>query len=39
MIEINKRLYMNEKTLEKKEDFMWIHQIVQSLYKMLLEQK
>ena len=36
MIEINKRLYMDEETLEKKEDFMWIHQILQSLYKMLL---
>jgi N-formylglutamate amidohydrolase len=36
MIEINKRLYMDEETLEKKEDFMWIHQILQSLYKILL---
>ena len=36
MIEINKRLYMNEETLEKNEDFMWIHQILQSLYRMLL---
>lgn len=36
MIEINKRLYMDEETLEKQEGFMRIHQILKSLYKMLL---
>lgn len=39
MIEINKRLYMDEETLEKTENFMWIHQILQSLYKMLLRKE
>ena len=36
MIEINKRLYMNEETLEKKEHFYGLHQILQELYGILL---
>jgi N-formylglutamate amidohydrolase len=39
MIEINKRLYMDEKTLEKNENFMGIHQMIQSLYEILLTKK
>jgi N-formylglutamate amidohydrolase len=37
MIEINKRLYMNEETLEKNDNFYRIHQILQELYSMILE--
>ncbi|MBR4240197.1 MAG: N-formylglutamate amidohydrolase [Prevotella sp.] len=37
MIEINKRLYMNEETLEKKESFMSIHQHLMSMYRILLK--
>ena len=37
MIEINKRLYMNEKTLEKTENFIWTQRIIQSLYRLLCE--
>ena len=37
MIEINKRLYMDERTLEKKEGFIRIHQILRELYSMILE--
>lgn len=36
MIEINKRLYMNEETLEKNEHFYRLHQILQELYSMVL---
>lgn len=36
MIEVNKRRYMNEETLEKNENFMALHQTLQSLYKILL---
>ena len=39
MIEINKKLYMDEVTLKKNEQFTCIHQDLQSLYKMLLKQK
>ena len=39
MIEINKRLYMDEKSLEKNENFMGIHQMIQSLYEILLTKK
>ena len=37
MIEINKRLYMNEETLEKNENFVRVHQILQELYSIVLE--
>jgi N-formylglutamate amidohydrolase len=37
MIEINKRLYMNEETLEKKESFMSVHQHLMSMYRILLK--
>ena len=36
MIEINKRIYMNEETLEKNENFLRAHQILKGLYSMLL---
>lgn len=36
MIEINKRLYMNEETLKKNEHFYRLHQILQELYGMVL---
>jgi N-formylglutamate amidohydrolase len=37
MIEINKRLYMNEETLEKSGNFACLHQIIESLYRKLLK--
>ena len=36
MIEINKRLYMNEVTLEKNENFFRVHQILQELHSLVL---
>ena len=36
MIEVNKRLYMNEETLEKSDNFARLHQIIESLYRKLL---
>ena len=39
MIEVNKRLYMNESTLEKTEGFTKLHNEIQALYKKLLIQK
>ena len=38
MIEVNKRLYMNEDTLEKTEGFLKLRQNIQSLYSILLRQ-
>ena len=37
MIEVNKRLYMNEHTLEKTDGFDELRQRIQSLYQVLLE--
>lgn len=37
MIEVNKRLYMNEETLEKNDNFVHLHQAMESLYKILLK--
>lgn len=37
MIEVNKRLYMNEETLEKTDGFMRLKDEIQSLYKILLK--
>ena len=37
MIEVNKRLYMNEYTLEKTEGFERLKQDIQSLYRYLLK--
>ena len=37
MIEVNKRLYMNEETLEKTDGFMRLRDDIQSLYKILLK--
>ena len=37
MIEVNKRLYMNEETLEKNDNFVHLHQIIESLYRKLLK--
>jgi N-formylglutamate amidohydrolase len=37
MIEVNKRLYMNEETLEKTDGFMRLREDIQSLYKILLK--
>ena len=37
MIEVNKRLYMKEETLEKTEGFMRLKDDIQSLYKILLK--
>ena len=39
MIEVNKRLYMNESTLEKTEGFTKLHNEIQDLYKKLLIQR
>ncbi|MCR4852667.1 MAG: N-formylglutamate amidohydrolase [Prevotella sp.] len=39
MIEVNKRLYMNEYTLEKTEGFGKLKQDIQSLYELLLKNK
>lgn len=39
MIEVNKRLYMNESTLEKTEGFAKLHGEIQDLYKKLLIQR
>lgn len=39
MIEINKRLYMNEETLKKTENYMLMRHILQSLYVILSEEK
>lgn len=36
MIELNKRLYMDEETLEKKVDFVRIQKIIQSLYMFII---
>jgi len=36
MVEVNKRLYMNEETLEKTDGFLQLHNDIQGLYKMLL---
>jgi N-formylglutamate amidohydrolase len=37
MIEVNKRLYMKEETLEKTDGFMRLKDEIQSLYKILLK--
>ena len=37
MIEVNKRLYMKEETLEKTDGFMRLKDDIQSLYKILLK--
>jgi len=37
MIEVNKRLYMDEKTLEKTNDFKTLKDDIQSLYVKLLK--
>lgn len=37
MIEVNKRLYMDEHTLEKKEEFIKLKGDIQSLYKILIK--
>jgi N-formylglutamate amidohydrolase len=37
MIEVNKRLYMDEQTLEKAEGFEKLKQDIQSLYGTLLK--
>jgi N-formylglutamate amidohydrolase len=37
MIEVNKRLYMNEETLEKTDGFNGLKDDIQSLYKILLK--
>ena len=37
MIEVNKRLYMDESTLMKKESFMTLKRHIQQLYQLLLE--
>jgi N-formylglutamate amidohydrolase len=37
MIEVNKRLYMDEHTLEKTEGFEKLTGIIQSLYALLLK--
>ena len=37
MIEVNKRLYMDERTLEKSEGFEKIRDVIQNLYPMLLD--
>lgn len=37
MIEVNKRLYMNEETLDKTDGFMRLKDEIQSLYKILLK--
>ena len=37
MIEVNKRLYMNEETLEKSDNFARLHQTIESLYDKLLK--
>ena len=37
MIEVNKRLYMDENTLEKSEGFEKLKQDIQSLYEVLLK--
>ena len=38
MIEVNKKLYMDEQTLEKKEGFTRLKNDIQSLYEILLKQ-
>ena len=38
MIEVNKRLYMKEETLEKTDGFMRLKDEIQSLYKILLKE-
>ena len=38
MIEVNKRLYMNEETLAKTENFKCLQHIIQSLYSILLRE-
>ena len=37
MIEVNKRLYMNEFTLEKTEGFYKLQQEIRALYNILLK--
>ena len=37
MIEVNKRLYMNEQTLEKSDTFYKLKDDIQSLYDVLLK--
>ena len=37
MIEVNKRLYMDENTLEKSEGFEKLKQDIQSLYRLIIK--
>lgn len=37
MIEVNKRIYMDEETLDKIENFYEVHQILQNLYSLVLK--
>ncbi|NCA79048.1 MAG: hypothetical protein EOM76_02505 [Sphingobacteriia bacterium] len=39
MIEVNKRLYMNEETLEKTDNFSKVQQDIQGLYPLLLKKE
>ena len=39
MIEVNKKLYMDEKTLEKSDGFYRLKHDIQSLYDVLLEKQ
>lgn len=39
MIEVNKRLYMDEKTLEKTDGFLKLKEALCSLYRILLGEK
>ena len=39
MIEINKRLYMDENSLEKNDNFTHLHQTIESLYRKLLKKR